>query len=120
LVARIKFGCSKLGVAFEIEATSLHEAKRFRNTVGQLDIAPRLRTILHKAEHPLPHAREIGIATLREGAQQVERCRRLPKRFDLPTWIGTTRLFGKGDVVNDITSIARQFFAITFLGWRRT
>src|SRR5258707_14773344 len=103
-------------MALEIKTTSLHEAERFRNAVGQFNIAPRLRAIFHKAKHPLPHAGEIGIATLREGAQQIERCRRLPKRFDLPAWIGTPRLFSKGGAVNDVATEDLPFLAIKFLG----
>ena len=75
-------------MTFEIEAASLHEAKGFGNAVGQFDVAPRLRTVFDETKHPLTYTAKIGIAALRESAEQIERRSRLPVRFDLPARIG--------------------------------
>src|SRR5690242_6430774 len=107
-------------MTFEIEATGLHEAEGFGNTVSQLNIAPRLRTVLYESEHPLPHTGEIGVTALRECAQQIERGGRLPIRFDLPARLRTPRLFRERIIVDDIAAIARQFLAVTFFNGRGT
>ncbi len=117
-MAGVELGGAQLGMALEIEPAGLHEAERLRDAVGQFDVAPRLRTILDEAEHPLPHAGEIGVAALREGAQQIERRRRLPEGFDLAARIGPARVFGEGDVVDDVAAIARQLLAVALLGRR--
>ena len=118
LVAGVEIGGAQLGMAFQIETAGLHEAERLGNAIRQFDVAPRLRRVLDEAEHPLPHAREIGVAALREGAQQIERRRRLAIGLDLPARIGTARLLGEGDVVDDVAAIARQFLAVALLGRR--
>jgi hypothetical protein len=66
----------------------------------------------------LPHARQIGVAALRKGAQQIERRRRLAIGLDLPARVGRARLLGEGDVVDDVAAVARQFLAVAFLGRR--
>ena len=65
------------------------------------------------------HGREIGVAALREGAQQVQRRRRLPIGLDLPARIGNARFRGELDAVDDVAAIARQFDAVPLLGRRR-
>src|SRR5262245_56020319 len=102
-------------MAFKIEAARLHEAERLRNAIRQFDVAPGLRTILYEAEHPLAHAAEIGIAALRKSAQQIECRRRLAICLDLSARIGPPRFLGKGDVVDDVTAIARQLLAVSLL-----
>ena len=106
-------------MTFQIETAGLHEAERLGDTIRQFDVAPRLRRIFHEAEHPLPHARQIRVAALREGAQQVERRGRLTIGVDLAARVGRTRFRSEGVVVDDIAAVARQFDAVTFLGWRR-
>ncbi len=55
---------------------------------------------------------EIGVAALREGAQQIERRRRLPIGFDLPARIGCARLRRERDVIDDVAAIDRQLHAV--------
>jgi hypothetical protein len=55
---------------------------------------------------------------LREGAQQIERRRRLAIGFDLPARIGCARLLGEGVVVDDVAAVARKFLAVAFFGRR--
>ena len=64
------------------------------------------------------HVLDAGVATLGEGAQQIERRRRLAIGFDLSAWIGTTRFLCEGNIVDDVAAIARQFLAIAFFGRR--
>ena len=61
---------------------------------------------------------------MREGAQQVERRRRLAIGLDLPARIGNARFRRELDVVDDVAAIARQFDAVaasrsaTSAAWR--
>ena len=66
--------------------------ERLGDAVGQFLVAARLRRILEEAEHPLMHAAEIGKAAGGEGAQQIQRRRRLPVRHQLALRIGHARL----------------------------
>ena len=43
--------------------------------LGELLVAVPCRAVLDEAEVPLMHVLEIGVAALREGAQQIERRR---------------------------------------------
>src|SRR6185437_31513 len=97
LMARVELGRAQLRMTLEIKSASLHKAQRFRDALGQFDIAPRLRTVLDETQHPLPHAREIGVAALGKRAQQIERRGRLAICLDLPAWIGTARVFAEVD-----------------------
>ena len=117
-MAGVELGGAQLRMAFQIEAAGLHEAERLGNAVGQFDVAARLRTVLDEAEHPLPHARQIGVAALRKGAQKIERRRRLAIGGDLPARIGVARLLSEGDVVDDVAAVARQFLAVALFGRR--
>ena len=65
------------------------------------------------------HAREIGVAAMREGAQQIERRRRLAIGLDLAARIGNARFRRELDAVDDVAAIARQFLAVFLLGRRR-
>ena len=64
------------------------------------------------------HVREIGIAAGREGAQQVQRRRRLAIGLELALRIGHARFGGEVDVVDDVAAIARQLDAVRLLGRR--
>ena len=65
------------------------------------------------------HVFDAGVAALREGAQQIERRRRLAIGLNLPARVGTARLLGEGDVVDDVAAIARQLLAVALFGRRR-
>ena len=64
------------------------------------------------------HIVDRGIAALGEGAQQIERRRRLPIGLDLPPRIGDARFRRERDVVDDVAAIARQFDAVDLLDRR--
>ncbi len=118
-MAGIELGRAQFRMALEIEPACLHEAERFRDTVGQFGISARLRRVLDEAEHPLVQAAQIGIAALGERAQQVERGGGLSIRFDLPARIGPPRAVGELDVIDDVAAIARQLLAVARLARRR-
>ena len=90
------------------DADGLHEVHRLGDPVGKQPVALGLRRILDETEHPLVHVVEIGIAALGEGAQQVERRRRLPVGHDLPLGVRHARLFGELYAVDDVAAVARQ------------
>ena len=62
------------------------------------------------------HVLDAGVAAFGESAQQVQRRRRLTIGFDLAARIGDARFLGEGDVVDDVTAIARQFDAVALFG----
>ena len=81
---------------------------RLGDAVGQRLVALALRAVGDEAEHPAVHVLEVGIAALREGAQQVERRGRLAVGHLLALRIGHARLLVELDAVDDVAAIARQ------------
>ena len=108
LVAGEEIRLPQLRVRFRVDADGAHEAQRLGDLVGQRLVALALRAVGDEAEHPLMHVLEVGVAARREGAEQVQRRRRLPVGHLLPRRIGRARLLGEGDVVDDVAAIARQ------------
>ena len=67
-----------------VDADGAHEVQRLGDAVGKLaDSVRDWRAVLDEAEHPAMHVLEVGIAAGREGAQQIERRRRLAIGLDL-------------------------------------
>ena len=66
------------------------------------------------------HVVEVGVAALGEGAQQVQRRRRLAIGLEQRLRIGHARLRRELDAVDDVAAIARQLDAVALLGRRRT
>ncbi len=99
-----------------IEADGAHEAERLGDPVGKLLVALGLGAVLDEAQHPAMDVLEIGVAAGGEGAQKVERRRRLPIRFQLPARIGLARLRTELDVVDDVAAIGRERDAVDRLG----
>ena len=93
---------------FGVEPDGAHEAERLGDAVGDALIALGLRAILDEAEHPPVGVLEIGVTAGGEGAQKVQRRRRLAVGFELPARIGLARLRGEFDVVDDVAAISRQ------------
>ena len=89
------------------------------DAIGEFVVAARRRRVLEEPEHPLMHAAEVGVAALRERAQQVERRGRLAIGLDLPARIGPARLLGEVVAVDDVAAVARQLDAVSLLGRRR-
>ena len=75
-----------------VEADRAHEAERLGDPVGDALIALGLRAVLDEAEHPAMGVLEIGVAAGGEGAQQVQRRRRLAVGLELPARVGLARL----------------------------
>ena len=118
LVAGVEIGGAERGVDGEGQSAGAHEIERAGNAVGQIGIGLRLRRAADRLQHPLMHVFEAGVAAFGESAQQIERRRRLAIGLDLTARIGTPRLLGEGDVVDDVAAIARQFLAVALLGRR--
>ncbi len=102
-------------MTFEIEPAGLHEAERLGDAVCQFLVVMALRRVLHEAERPLPDIGEVRVAAVHERAEKVERRGGMPVGLDQPQRIGAARLFGEGDVVDDVAPIARQFLAVLLL-----
>ena len=101
-----------------VEADGAHEAERLGDPVGHALIAFRLWAVLDEAEHPAVGVLQIGVAAGGEGAQQVQRRRRLAIGLDLAARIGLTRLARKLNVIDDVAAITRQRDAVDRLDVR--
>ena len=86
--------------------------------LARFGIALRLRAVLDEGQHPLMRVRQIGVAAGGEGAQQVERRRRLPIGLELPARIGRARLRRELGAVDDVAAIGRQLDAAALFGRR--
>ena len=93
--------------------------KRLGDLLGELLVAVAGRAVLDEAQLPPMHMLEIGIAALREGAQQIERRGRLAIGHQHALRVGHARRLGELDVVDDVAAIARQLLAVLRLGRRR-
>ncbi len=102
-----------------IDAAGAHEAHRLGDAVGERMVARPGRRILQETKRPFVDMFEIGIPPLREGAQQIERCRRLPVGHDLALRIGLAAGEIGRRIIDDIAAIDRQFLAIDGLEGRR-
>ena len=114
----VEVGLAQFGMMLGIEPDRPHEAKRLGDVVGELLIAFRLRAVLDEAQHPAMRVFEIGETAVGEGAQQVQRRRRLAIGLQLPLRIGNARGLAELDVVDDVAAIARQLLIALFLGRR--
>ncbi|ENN89244.1 hypothetical protein RHSP_51838 [Rhizobium freirei PRF 81] len=112
LMAGEEIGFAQARIALGGDADRAHEIHGLADTVGELTVTLALRAVLDEAEHPLLHIFEVGIATHRKGAQQVQRRGRLAVSHQLALGIGNTPFFGEIDAVDDVAAIARQRDAI--------
>ena len=97
---------------FGVEPDGAHEAQRLGDPVGDALIAFGLRAVLDEPEHPAVGILEIGVTAGGEGAQEVQRRRRLSVGFQLPARVGLARLRGEIDVVDDVAAIGGQRDAV--------
>ena len=103
---------AQLGRPLRREPAGAHEAQALGDMLGKLLIAMPGGAVLDEAEIPPMHVIEIGVAALREGAQQIERRRRLPVGHQHPLRVGRARFLGELDAVDDVAAIARQLLAV--------
>jgi hypothetical protein len=89
------------------------------DVLGDLLVTVAGGAVLHEAEIPPMHMFEIGVAALREGAQQIERRGRLPISHQHALRVGHARRLVELDAVDNVAAIARQLFAVLRLGRRR-
>ena len=107
-----EIGRAQLRRGIGIDAAGAHEAHRLGDAVGERVIARPGRRILQETKRPFVDMLEIGIAALGEGAQQVERRRRLPVGHDLAFGIGLAAGKARCRIIDDVAAIDRQFLAI--------
>ena len=106
-------------MAFRDEPAGAHEIQRFGDAVGEFLIALACGRVLDEAQHPAMDVVQVGIAAAGEGAQQVQRRRRLAIGLHQPLRIGRARLGRELDAVDVVAAIGRQRHAVVRLG-RRT
>ncbi len=111
LMAGEELGLADLGRGFRRHAAGGHEIQRLAEPVGQLGIALAERAVGDEIEIPAMHAVQIGEAALGEGAQQVERRRRLVIGLHQALGIGHARGGRELDAVDVVAAIARQLDA---------
>ena len=118
LMARVEARRAKLRRVVGRKPDGAHEAQGLADVVGELLIAMAGRTVRHEAEHPLMHVLQIGVAALREGAQQVQRGGRLAIGHMHALRVRRPGRFGEIDAVDDVAAIARQLDTVLRLGGR--
>jgi hypothetical protein len=109
-----------LGSADVGHAAGFHERQRLGDPVRHVAVTLALRRALDEAEHPAVHPRERRVAAIGEGAQEIERRRRLGVGLDLARRIRHARLLLELEPIDDIAAIARQLDRALALGRRRT
>ncbi len=90
-VAGVEIGAAQLGHGVRGDAACRHEIERFGDTLCETFILFAGRRVRDEAQHPTMDIVQIGIAALREGAQQVERRRRLGGGLQQALRIGNAR-----------------------------
>ena len=98
-----------------MNAAGPHEGEALGDAIGIFLIARRLRA-LDEAKRPLVDVVEVGIAATCEGAQQIQRRRRLAISHLLALRIGDARFRREIHAVDDVTPVGRQFDAADGLG----
>ena len=101
-----------------IHARGGHEVQRVRDPVGHVAVAVGL-VILGKAEGPGMYPVDIGEAALAEGADQVQRRRRLGIGLQHLLGARDARLGGEIQLVDDVAPVGGQFHAVLHFGRRR-
>ncbi len=108
----------KAGNGPGLDPAGLHEPHGAVDLVGQLFVAAALRAGGHELLVPLVHAGQVGETALGEGAQQVQRGRRLVIRLQQSSGIGRSGLGVEADVVDHVAAEAREFDVVEHLGVR--
>ena len=101
-------------------AARFHEGERLGNPLGGLLIFLRPRAAIHEVVRPGVDLVEVRIAAAREGAQQVQRRRRLVVRLDHARGVGLAARRLEADIVDDVTAIAGQRDAVHLFHVGRT
>ena len=88
LVAGEELDLVQLGMGLGVDADGGHEGQGLGDLVGQLAVARALRAVLDEAQRPAVDVVQIGVAAAGEGAQQVQRRRRLAVGLQRPLRVG--------------------------------
>jgi hypothetical protein len=107
-VAGEELDLAQAGVALRIDADRFHEGQRLADLVGQRAIGGALRRASDKAEGPAMDVVQIGVAAAGEGAQQIQRRRRLAIGLQQALRVRRTGLDVELHAIDDVAAIGRQ------------
>ena len=120
LMAGVETGSLDLRDSLWRDAAGFHEGQRLTDAVGHIfELLCPGRTA-HEIVGPCMHLMQVCVTALAECAKQVQRCGCLAVRLDHAFGIGLTRCRLKGDIVDDVTAIARQFDITDYFGIGRS
>ena len=115
LVRGVEVGLADLRHGFGSKPAGCHEAQRLVEPLGHLGVALG-HAVGDEIEVPAVDLVQVGIAALRERAQQVERRRGLVIGLDHAFGIGLARGGVERHVVDHVAAVARQLDAVDGLG----
>ena len=115
LVAGVELHLPKLLRGLGGDAGGLHERHRVADPLGDVAVARGLGSV-GEVRDPALNAVNVGIAAGREGAQQVQRRRRLGIGLQHALRVGDAGRGGEVEAVHDVAAIARQVHAVHRLG----
>ena len=95
-----------------VDPARLHKLHRSVDLVAELFVAFAERIVLDELEVPLMHFFQIRQSTTRKGTKQIQSSRRLVVGFDHIVRVGYSRLFGELYRVDDVSTVAWQFFTV--------
>ena len=106
----------QLGLVSEVDADGSHELQRALDLRRKLLVAAALWRRRDEFLVPHVHLVEVCEAALREGAQEVERRRRLVIALQHPFRIGTARLVSRRFAVDHVAAKRRDLLVVDALG----
>ena len=119
LVAGVDVDLAEPMVVLGVDTAGAHELQRTVDLVGDLLVLPALGAGRDELLRPRVHTVQVGEATLGEGADQVERGRRLVVRLHEPFGVRCACRLGGGGVVHDVAPEAGELEIADLLGGGR-
>ncbi len=103
-VARPDVDLVQLWRGGEVDPARGHEGERALDLRGELLVALALRRVGDEVLVPGVHLRQVGEAALGEGADEVQRRRRVVVAVEHPLGVGDARVGGRGVVVDHVAA----------------
>ena len=109
-------GLAELRRRFRRQPAGGHEGKRLVQPVGQVPVALAERAVGDESQVPLVHLLQIRVPALGEGAQQIERRRRLVVALHQAVGVRPARLGRELHAVDVVAAVTGQGHAVPGLG----